>query len=106
MPLASAMVGHGGFGTTLGALVAGVPQVVVPLFSYDQAINAAHVHEVGAGIHLEGGPAAMDRLPYAVSTVLDDARYRTGAEAVAAEIASLPTLSETVATIEGLAAPH
>ena len=36
---ASAMVGHGGFGTTLGALLAGVPQVVVPIFA-DQPYNA------------------------------------------------------------------
>ena len=36
---ADAMVGHGGFGTTLGALLAGVPQVVVPLFA-DQPYNA------------------------------------------------------------------
>jgi hypothetical protein len=39
---ASAMVGHGGFGTTTGALLAGVPQVVVPLFA-DQPYNAARV---------------------------------------------------------------
>ena len=34
MPLASAMVGHGGFGTTMAALEAGIPQVVVPLFAF------------------------------------------------------------------------
>ncbi len=47
---ASAMVGHGGFGTTMGALAAGVPQVVVPLFSFDQVVNGDHVAAVGAGL--------------------------------------------------------
>ena len=47
---AAAMVGHGGFGTTMGALAAGVPQVVVPLFSFDQIVNGEHVEAVGAGV--------------------------------------------------------
>ncbi len=106
MPQASAMVGHGGFGTTLAALAAGVPQVIVPLFAYDQAINAAQVHNVGAGIRLDGAPAAMGELTYAVSTLLGDAHFRAGAAAVAAEIASLPSTSEIVATIESLPAPR
>ena len=46
---ASAMVGHGGFGTTTGALLAGVPQVVVPLFA-DQPYNAARVEGLGVGL--------------------------------------------------------
>ena len=36
---AAAMLGHGGFGTTMGALAAGVPQVVVPIFTFDQVVN-------------------------------------------------------------------
>ena len=40
---AAAVVGHGGFGTTMAALASGVPQVVLPLFSFDQAINAERV---------------------------------------------------------------
>ena len=49
MRLASAMVGHGGFGTTMSALAAGAPQVVVPLFASDQEINATRIAQVGAG---------------------------------------------------------
>ena len=52
MPAASAMVGHGGFGTTMMALAAGVPQVVVPLFAGDQHVHAAQVASVGAGLSL------------------------------------------------------
>ena len=50
MPAASAMIGHGGFGTTMMALAAGVPQVVVPLFAADQHVHAAQVAAVGAGV--------------------------------------------------------
>ncbi len=46
---AAAMLGHGGFGTTMGALAAAVPQLVAPLFSFDQVVNGEHVAAVGAG---------------------------------------------------------
>ena len=53
MPQASAMAGHGGFGTTMEGLASGVPMVVVPLFASDQILNAVRVQETGAGIALE-----------------------------------------------------
>lgn len=46
---AAAVVCHGGGGTTLGALAAGVPLVLVPSFASDQHVNARRVTEVGAG---------------------------------------------------------
>ena len=46
---ASAAVGHGGAGTTLSALAAGCPLVVVPLFA-DQPYNAVRVAVSGAGV--------------------------------------------------------
>ncbi|GAA2153258.1 MGT family glycosyltransferase [Humibacillus xanthopallidus] len=103
MPLASAMVGHGGFGTTMSALAAGVPQVVVPLFAFDQEINATRIAEVGAGIRLGGRQESAAQVGEAVSQVLDDGRMRSVAEALSDEIASLPDVSEIVESIEGLA---
>ena len=61
MPHASALVGHGGTGTTLAGLAAGIPQVVVPLFA-DQPYNAERVEAVNAGVALQGGPAAIGGL--------------------------------------------
>src|SRR5688572_32535190 len=51
LPRAAAMVCHGGYATTVGALAHGVPQVVVPVFA-DQGRNARRVAEIGAGIAL------------------------------------------------------
>jgi UDP:flavonoid glycosyltransferase YjiC (YdhE family) len=103
MPLASALVGHGGFGTTMSALAAGVPQVVVPLFASDQEINATRVAQVGAGIRLDGRQDATEGLAAAVTKVLTDGGMQAAATAIADEIASLPDVSEIVETIEGLA---
>ncbi|HET9442251.1 MAG TPA: glycosyltransferase, partial [Acidimicrobiales bacterium] len=99
MPHAAAMVGHGGFGTTLLGLAAGVPMVVVPLFA-DQPHNARRVEEVGAGVALHGGAADLDRLPAAVMEVLGSAAHRGMARGIAAEIADLPPVSDAVAVLE------
>ena len=103
MPFADAMVGHGGFGTTLTALGAGVPQVIVPLFTTDQDLNADRVVAVGAGVRLHGGPSAVSQLGPAVARVLADAEIRRRARDVATEIAALPGAAQIVREIERLA---
>ncbi|MGH9117887.1 MAG: glycosyltransferase [Acidimicrobiales bacterium] len=104
MPLASAAVGHGGFGTTMMALAAGVPQVVVPLFAFDQRVNAERVAAVGAGVHVDGGPTAVAAIPTALGRVLSDPSCRRGAERVAAEMATMPDVSASVPVLETMAA--
>lgn len=103
MPQAAAMIGHGGFGTTITALAAGVPQVVVPLFAFDQAVNAQRVAASGAGIHLAGGPSAATEIPSALTRVLTDPAYRTAAQAVAADMAALPDVAESVPILSEVA---
>ena len=101
MPHASAMVGHGGFGTTMAGLAAGVPMVVVPLFSSDQFLNAARVQDIGAGVALDGADA-MAALPGAVQRVLAETSFGRAAGEVAADVAALPPVSSCVAVVERL----
>ncbi len=96
MPLASAMVAHGGFGTTMTALEAGVPQVVLPLFAFDQWVNARRIQAIGAGRMLDGGPAATTELAAAVAEVTLDPAYRQKAEAFAADFTALPDVATLV----------
>lgn len=93
MPHAAAMVGHGGFGTTMAALAAGVPQVVVPLFAPDQYVNGEHVAAVGAGLNLDGGPTAIPALAEAVERLVAEPEYRAAARAVADEMSGLPPVA-------------
>ena len=99
---ADAMLGHGGFGTTMGALAAGVPQVVMPIFTSDQLANAEHVAAVGAGIAVPMGPGSAAPAADAVRRLLADPSYAGAAGVLAAEIAALPPASDAVAVLERL----
>ena len=98
MPHAAAMVGHGGSGSTLMAMAAGLPLAVVPLFA-DQPINAARVAALGAGLALNG----VDTLATAVRSLLAVPSYREEASAVAAEIESSPPIDDVVGLLRSIA---
>lgn len=99
---AAALVTHGGTGTTLAALAAGVPMALLPI-SADQPRNARLVAELSAGVALESGPADAARLGDAVRTLLGDARYERVAQRVAAEIRELPPVTAAIEQLEDLA---
>jgi MGT family glycosyltransferase len=101
---AAAMVGHGGAGSTLSALAAGVPMAVVPVFA-DQPSNARRVAEIGAGVAFDG-PEAMAGLGQAVRDLIEDPAYRDRARRVAAEIEALPPVDDGVRVLSGLAKGH
>jgi UDP:flavonoid glycosyltransferase YjiC (YdhE family) len=105
---ADAVVSHGGFGTTLGAVAAGVPLVVVPLFG-DQPDNARRVEAIGAGVVVwpeeadESMRSGLDpgALRDAVGTVLEDPAYGRVASELAAEMAALPPADEALSLLTG-----
>ena len=101
MPHTTAMVGHAGAGSTLGALAAGVPMALVPLFA-DQPFNARRVADLGAALALDHGPASLPRLEQAVLELLSVARYRDRARAIADEIQNLPPIDEAPNALSAL----
>jgi MGT family glycosyltransferase len=99
---ASVVVCHGGSGTVLGALAAGLPVVAVPVFG-DQFANGQRVVGAGAGVSVEaaraGSPATTPlplRLRQSILDVLGDSRYQEAAERIATEMAGEATVDETL----------
>ena len=86
LPHCSAVITHGGHGTVMKALIAGVPLIVVPL-GRDQPDNAGRVVYAGAGIRLRKN-ATVSALRTAISRVIDDPRYRAAARHMAARLAA------------------
>ena len=101
LPHAAAVVCHGGHGTVLGALAAGVPLVVLPMFA-DQPYNARRVERLGAGIALEGGREAFAHIGTAVERVLSERVYRAGAALVASDTRRMPPVDEAPGVLERL----
>ncbi|RPF24899.1 nucleotide disphospho-sugar-binding domain-containing protein [Streptomyces sp. TLI_185] len=83
LPTCSAVVHHGGSGTTMSALAAGVPQLVMPALA-DNHINARAVEERGVGI------STHEAAGTALASVLSEPAFSKAARDVAAEIHSLP----------------
>lgn len=94
---ARAVVCHGGSGSTLGALAAGVPLVVVPLFA-DQPDNAERVVATGCGSRVDPGPELAQRVGAAVRLLVEE--RPAGSDRVAADIAALPPADEAVGWLE------
>jgi UDP:flavonoid glycosyltransferase YjiC (YdhE family) len=112
-PHAEAIVCHGGYGSTLGALRHGVPLVILPLFSTDQWANAAAVARAGAGVALDAdlgrrrvlelpGRETLGELGAALARVLTDASYRREARRIADAIDALPPVDAAVETLAAL----
>lgn len=112
---AAVVVCHGGSGTTFGALSAGVPLVICPLFA-DQAMNGRVVERGECGLVVPGrdlavgelrglGPSDVAPLRDAVERVLDEPAYRTAAQRVAAELAAERTADELVERLIAEAPP-
>jgi UDP:flavonoid glycosyltransferase YjiC (YdhE family) len=102
-----AAVTNGGSGSTLGAMGAGVPLLIVPgPVAPSQARNAQAVHAAGAGRTLKRSEATAERLHAELRALLDDPSYRTVARRIAHEVATMPSPSEAVALIERLVESH
>ena len=112
MSQAAVVLCHGGAGTTLGALSAGVPMVVFPLFA-DQGDNGRCVAAAGAGIAVEArgdNASAAQRgfepgdpllLRDAVTRILADPAYHRSSARIATAIGELPPLDSTFDDVVG-----
>lgn len=95
LPRSAAIVHHGGSGTTLAALEAGVPQLVVR-GAGDRTHNAEVVQRSGAGL---AGPSRLT--PALLKRLLTDQTLAARATAVGAEIAAMPAARDLVDPLIG-----
>ncbi|MBK1785947.1 nucleotide disphospho-sugar-binding domain-containing protein [Prauserella cavernicola] len=89
LPTCAAIVHHGGAGTLLAALAAGVPQLIEP-GAGDRAHHARLVSARGAGL----SASARDVTPELLTRLVTDETVTRAATQVRAEIATLPTPTE------------
>ncbi|MFF4380194.1 nucleotide disphospho-sugar-binding domain-containing protein [Kitasatospora sp. NPDC001547] len=98
---ADALIHHGGAGTMLTALQAGLPQLLLPQGA-DHFVNAEAITATGAALSSTSDAvdtALLDR-------VVADAELRDAARRLQADNTALPTPTALVPALEGLAARH
>jgi UDP:flavonoid glycosyltransferase YjiC (YdhE family) len=86
---AGLVVHHGGTGTVLGTLAAGLPQLILPQGA-DQFANAETLSALGAAKALVGDAIRIDAIESAVRELRDGSAAREVARGIAAEIAGMP----------------
>jgi UDP:flavonoid glycosyltransferase YjiC (YdhE family) len=102
LPGCGAIVHHGGAGSAMTALAAGVPQLGIT-FAAEQACVADRIASAGAGRQLRGDLASAEAIREAVSALLDEPRYLETANRLREENARRPSPMELVASLEKLA---
>ncbi|MEA2393756.1 MAG: hypothetical protein QOJ82_1647 [Solirubrobacteraceae bacterium] len=103
LPHCDLVVSHGGSGSVIGALAAGLPSVVLPMGA-DQPLNAARCEALGVGLALDAFHATPEAVRAAVLAVLGEPSYRESAARIRDEIATLPGPAHAVPLLERLAA--
>ncbi len=86
LPDASLVITHGGMGTLMAALSAGVPMVCLPL-GRDQSINAERAAELGTAVVIDR-ESSEDEIAAAIGGALESDELRIGAKRMADAIAA------------------
>jgi MGT family glycosyltransferase len=102
LPLVDLIVHHGGTGTVLGALEAGLPQLVLPQGA-DQFLNAEIVAAGGIGRALPNDAQQPGMIGEAVRALLGDSAERQAAGRVRDEITAMPSPRDVVPALVELA---
>ena len=103
LPHCTAVVTHGGAGSTLGALAHGLPLLLVPQGA-DQFYNADRVVAAGAAVRLMPDQLTAGSVRDAAHMVLHEGRFRTAAHRLRDELAAMPDPRQAVEALERLAA--
>ena len=103
VPLAAAVITHGGHGTVLRPLRHGVPVLCMPM-GRDQPDNAARVEARGAGLMLPSD-AAPEQIRAAVTRLLSNPNFGQAARKLGAAITDGAGDVDAVAELEALGRP-
>ncbi|WP_051791737.1 glycosyltransferase [Amycolatopsis jejuensis] len=101
LPHVDLAVHHGGSGTVLGALSAGVQQLLVPQGA-DQLTNGRALDKAGVAPQLLPEQVTADALAELATRILADGSYRTRIGEIQAEISGMPSPEEVAAQLPDL----
>ncbi len=101
MPLAAALVHHGGVGTMSQGLAAGRPQLIMPM-AHDQPDNAARVTRLGVGASVAPKRFTGSRVAEVLDDLLNDREVAAACARVSARIDDVDALRLAADAVESL----
>jgi UDP:flavonoid glycosyltransferase YjiC (YdhE family) len=99
LPACDVVVHHGGVGSTLTTVIAGLPQLLTPQL-VDQFENARRITALGAGLSLQPEELTTAAVVEKVAELLADTTFGKCARTVAEENAKRPTPAEVATQLE------
>ncbi|WP_410601171.1 nucleotide disphospho-sugar-binding domain-containing protein [Amycolatopsis sp. lyj-90] len=102
LPTCSAIVHHGGAGTTMTALATGVPQLALT-FGVEQHSNGTRLAATYAGLHLPAHQATTGAVTAAVTALLEQPGHAERAAALRSDLDVRPPPADLVPILEKLA---
>jgi UDP:flavonoid glycosyltransferase YjiC (YdhE family) len=103
LPRCCAIVHHGGIGTSSQGMLAGIPQLIMPM-AYDQFDNADRLRELGIGTAVPVRSFRADRVTHALEALLSNPSTRPHCQAISKRMASGKGLSGSAEAVECLIA--
>jgi UDP:flavonoid glycosyltransferase YjiC (YdhE family) len=102
LPQVDLLIHHGGTGTMLGALIEGIPQLILPQGA-DHFHNAAAVVRAGAGRALRNDEQLPGSISDAVRALLTAGPERAAAQRISADIRTLPAPADVAVMLADFA---
>lgn len=106
LPTCSAIVHHGGWGTFSVAAQHLVPQIILPVPTWDERVAARYAADRGAGPVLDPAALTPEELRRHLESALYDAGRRAGARRLLADRLAAPSMTEIVPVLERLTRHH
>ncbi|MGI5467493.1 activator-dependent family glycosyltransferase [Streptomyces sp. CA-132043] len=106
LPTCSAIVHHGGWGTFSAAVAQRVPQLIIPVPTWDERVAARYVERRGGGIALDSAEFSVDLLRKQLVRLLEEPSFQEGAARLYADRLAAPSPGEVVPALERLTAHH
>ncbi|MEU5958584.1 activator-dependent family glycosyltransferase [Streptomyces sp. NPDC047525] len=105
LPTCTAMIHHGGSGSFNGALLHGIPQVLLE-YSVDAPAKRNVLRQTGVGLSIAPGDVTGARIRECLTQLLEDDAFRVAAEQLQQETLAQPAPSALVPELERITAEH
>lgn len=106
LPTCSAIIHHGGFGSSATALDHAVPQLVVSTSVSDHEVRGRALERAGAGVLLHHSHATPRAVRQSLQHLLDDPSPAVAARRLRDAARAMPAPADVVGELEQLAAQH